>query len=136
MILDSSSIIAVINAEPGFRSLVTAMSEAPTVLMSAATMVEVNAVLYRRGRVDTVRRVQRLLAEFDVEVVPFDCDQARLASDAYRDYGRGSGHPANLNLGDCYSYALAAQRNEPLLYVGDDFMHTDLTSALPGRSAP
>ena len=71
-----------------------------------------------------------MLAEFGVETIAFDAEQARLASDAYRDYGRGSGHPANLNLGDCYSYALAAQRNEPLLFVGDDFTHTDLESAL------
>lgn len=71
-----------------------------------------------------------MLAEFGVETIAFDAGHARLASSAYRDYGHGSGHPAKLNLGDCYSYALAAERNEPLLFVGDRFTHTDLESAL------
>ena len=62
-------------------------------------------------------------------MVPFDEEQATIAGDAYRDYGKGSGHPARLNLGDCYAYALASQTGEPLLYKGDDFSHTDLRSA-------
>ena len=57
--------------------------------------------------------------------------EVNLPSDAYHDFGKGSGHPAKLNLGDCYSYALAAQTGEPLLFVGDDFIHTDLQPAIP-----
>jgi ribonuclease VapC len=56
--------------------------------------------------------------------------QARMARQAYRDYGKGSGHPANLNFGDCFSYALAREKREPILYKGDDFVHTDLRSAV------
>lgn len=130
MILDSSAAIAIATKEPSRPALLEVLTRATTVRISAATVVEIHAVLYRTGRVDVLRRVERMLAEFGVETIAFDAEQARLASDAYRDYGRGSGHPANLNLGDCYSYALAAQRNEPLLFVGDDFTHTDLESAL------
>jgi len=56
--------------------------------------------------------------------------QARIAREAYRDFGRGSGHPARLNFGDCFAYALAKAMNEPLLFKGDDFTRTDITSAL------
>ena len=76
------------------------------------------------------RRVDVLLAKFGIQVIPFDENQARLARAAYRDYGRGSGRPAHLNMGDCFSYALAAVTGEPLLFVGDDFTHTDLTPGL------
>ena len=78
------------------------------------------------ARVDSTR----CWSSFGIEVVPVTDEQARIARQAYRDYGRGSGHPANLNFGDCFSYALAAERREPLLYVGDDFGHTDIRSAL------
>jgi ribonuclease VapC len=63
--------------------------------------------------------------------VPFDPAQAQIARDAYRDFGKGSGHPAQLNLGDCFSYALAAHLGEPLLFVGNDFSKTDIQAALP-----
>ena len=66
----------------------------------------------------------------DIEVLAFTAEQAKIARQAYRDYGRGSGHPANLNFGDCFSYALAAERREPLLFVGDGFGHTDIRSAV------
>jgi ribonuclease VapC len=64
------------------------------------------------------------------ERAPVTADQARIARDAYRDFGKGSGHPARLNVGDCFAYALARSRGEPLLFKGDDFGHTDITSAL------
>jgi ribonuclease VapC len=97
--------------------------------MSAATAVEVNAVLTRRLRPEDQRRVERLLDAWEIDLVPFDADQAAITSQAYRDFGRGSGHPAGLNLGDCFSYALANVTGEPLLFVGDDFAHTDVTPA-------
>lgn len=96
--------------------------------MSAATAVEVNAVLSRRLRPEDQRRVERLLDVWEIELVHFDAEQAEIASRAYRDFGRGSGHPATLNLGDCFSYALAEVTGEPLLYVGDDFVHTDVSA--------
>ena len=73
--------------------------------------------------------VDRLLAAYGIEIETFDAEQARIAAQAYRDYGRGSGHRAQLNVGDSYSYALAHVAGEPLLFLGDDFIHTDLRSA-------
>lgn len=130
MILDSSAVIAITTREPSRPALLEALVSAAKVTISAATVVEIHAVLHRAGRADVLRRVERLFAQFGVDVVAFGAEQSRIASDAYRDYGRGSGHRANLNLGDCYSYALAAQRDEPLLFVGDNFTHTDLESVL------
>jgi ribonuclease VapC len=66
----------------------------------------------------------------EIEVVPVSVEQARIARAAYRDFGRGSGHPAGLNFGDCFAYALAIDRDETLLFKGDDFSHTDVRSAL------
>jgi ribonuclease VapC len=66
---------------------------------------------------------------WEIELMPFDAKQAAVASRAYRDFGRGSGHPAGLNLGDCFSYALANVVGEPLLFAGDDFVHTDVIPA-------
>ena len=73
--------------------------------------------------------VDRLLDDYGIRIEAFDAAQARAAAQAYRDYGRGSGHPARLNLGDTYSYALAQVAVEPLLFLGDDFTHTDIRPA-------
>ncbi|MEA5053123.1 MAG: type II toxin-antitoxin system VapC family toxin, partial [Propionicimonas sp.] len=90
------------------------------------TAVELYAVADVRGDPAQRRRADALLRELGVRIVAFDEGQAAIARDAYRDYGRGSGHPAQLNLGDCFGYALAVQANEPLLFVGDDFARTDV----------
>ena len=78
------------------------------------------------------KRGQRVYAFDDIAIVPVTAEHARIARAAYRDYGRGSGHGAKLNFGDCFSYALAAETEKALLYVGDDFARTDLDSALDG----
>lgn len=130
MIVDTSAIIAIADAEPGFDELIVTMGSANRVSISASTLVEVHAVIHRRRQPDLIRRVKRLLDEFRIEVVAFDEEQSRIASNAYRDFGRGSGSAAQLNFGDCFSYALASRLDEPLLFVGDDFTHTDLTPAL------
>lgn len=98
--------------------------------MSAPTLVEVSVVVDRRGSAVLSRLVDDLLTEYQVEIVPFDHEHAVTARRAYRDFGKGSGHPARLNLGACFSYALAAQLREPLLFIGNDFGHTDLRSVL------
>lgn len=131
MIVDTSAIVAVVLDEADSEPLAEILLGATVSKMSAATAVEVSAVLTRRLRPQDQRRVERLLDEWQIELVPFDAEQAAVASRAYRDFGRGSGHPAALNLGDCYSYALADVTGEPLLYVGDDFVHTDVTAAYP-----
>ena len=85
------------------------------------------------GRRDPVasRRFDDAVREAGIMIEPLDEDQARTAREAYRDFGRGSGHPARLNFGDCFAYALARCRGEPLLFKGGDFAHTDIASALP-----
>ena len=131
MIVDTSAIVAIVLGEPHSERLAETLLEASAPKTSAATAVEVNAVLTRRLRPEDQRRVERLIEVSDIELVSFDAEQAHIASRAYRDFGRCSGHPAALNLGDCYAYALAHVTGEPLLYVGDDFIHTDVTAAYP-----
>lgn len=129
MIVDSSAIVAVLSGEDDADRLLRAMVETPRVRMSAATYVECSVVIDRRASAATRRRFDELLQTLGVEVVPLTVEHALLAREAYRDFGRSTGSQARLNLGDCYSYALAAHAGEPLLFVGDDFTHTDLVAA-------
>ncbi len=129
MILDTSAIIAVITGERDAGALERLITAEATPRMSAATAVELSAVIIRRLQPEQVRLVGRLLQAWNVEIVPFDEPQSLIASRAYADYGKGGGHPAQLNLGDCFSYALATVRNEPLLFTGTDFVHTDVEPA-------
>jgi ribonuclease VapC len=76
------------------------------------------------------RRYDEILRDSDIKLIPVDEEQARIAREAYRDFGRGCGHKARLNFGDCFAYALARVTGEPLLYKGKDFQHTDVASAL------
>lgn len=130
MILDTSAVCAIAFGEPEAEALLEALEAQDDLAMSAATYAELTAVLARSRPVEDRRRVERLLEAWGVDVVAFDADQARVAAVAYQDYGRGSGHVAALNLGDCYAYALAVTRGEALLCVGDDLRHTDATLAL------
>lgn len=129
MIVDSSAIVAVLGGEEGAEGLLRAMAQAPAVRMSAATYVECAVVIDRRASAAARRRFDELLQTLGVEVVPLTVEHALLAREAYRDFGHSTGSQARLNLGDCYSYALAAHAGEPLLFVGDDFTHTDLVAA-------
>jgi ribonuclease VapC len=98
--------------------------------ISAANFVE--AALVIDGSRDPIasRRFDEFFREANISIEPVTPEQARLAREAYRDFGKGSGHPAKLNLGDCFAYALAKATGEPLLFKGDDFVHTDVGSAL------
>ncbi|WP_349425483.1 type II toxin-antitoxin system VapC family toxin [Microbacterium sp. LWS13-1.2] len=129
MIVDTSAVVALLQDEepaPFIEKLLLARRSQ----MSAATLVETRAVVGGRLGVAGLRRLDALLRRFGTEIVPFDASQADAASAAYRDYGRGTGHPARLNFGDTFSYALAHVRDESLLFVGDDFSRTDIRSAL------
>ena len=130
MIVDTSSLVAVLRDEPDADRHRIALAEAPAVRLSAATYVEVGVVVDAVGDPVLSRRLDDLLREVDAEVEPLTAEQARVARQAYRDFGRGSGHPARLNLGDVFSYALARTSGEALLFKGDDFSHTDLDPAL------
>ena len=100
--------------------------------ISAANWMETAVVI--DGSRDPVasRRFDELVQIAELQVEPVTHDQARIARDAYRDFGKGSGHQAGLNFGDCFAYALAKSTGETLLFKGNDFGHTDITPALPG----
>lgn len=129
MIVDTSAIIAILRQEPDARRIAEAIEAAPVRRMSAATYVEVGAVI--DGARDPVasRSVDELIAVAGITLEPVTSEQARIAREAYRDFGRGSGHPAGLDFGDCFAYALAKAMGEPLLFKGDDFSRTDVHSA-------
>ncbi|WP_298805863.1 type II toxin-antitoxin system VapC family toxin [uncultured Pseudokineococcus sp.] len=133
MIVDTSAVVAVLRGEEDAHRHLAAMEGADRLRMSAATLVELTIVVDTRRDPVLSRRLDELLDVLGVEVEPFDAEQAVLARRAYRDYGKGSGHAAGLNLGDCFTYALAAVSGEALLFKGDDFAATDLSAALDGR---
>src|SRR5262245_28626652 len=129
MTLDSSALVAILFAEPGYLDLVDRILQADHVRIGAPTLVE--AILVFTGRQRTLRQgdvLSSLLMELGVTVVPFGERESRLAADAFRRYGRGR-HPAGLNFGDCLAYAAAAAAGDALLYVGDDFAQTDIAAA-------
>jgi ribonuclease VapC len=130
MILDTSAIIAVLRDEPGAAPFARAIEDAAYRRISAVNYVEAAAVI--DGSRDPVasRRFDDLLREAQVIVEPVTEAQARIAREAYRDFGKGSGHPARLNFGDCFAYALAKEMAEPILFKGDDFPLTDIVPAL------
>lgn len=128
MIVDTSALIAVLLGEKEATEFARLMAARP-VRVSAATLVEVRIVVESRTGAPGRRRLEDLLTVIGAEVVPVDEKQALVASEAYRDYGRGTGHRAALTFGDCFSYALASTRREELLFKGDDFGHTDVRCA-------
>jgi ribonuclease VapC len=130
MIVDSSAIIAILRDEPERSTFETILDAAKSLQISAATYLELAIVIDSRRDPAISREIDDFLDRFDIQIEPVTADQARIARQAYRDYGKGSGHPANLNFGDCFSYALAQDKREPILYKGDDFVHTNLRSAL------
>lgn len=129
MIVDTSAILAVILDEPEAESFTRAILAAARPMISAATYVEVHAVLARYRRPELRRLLDRQLGALGIDVVPVTVEQARVAAAAYFDYGRGSGHPAQLNFGDVFAYALATETDRALLFKGDDFIHTDIRQA-------
>lgn len=129
MIIDTSAIVAILREEDQARRFAEAIEAASVRRISAATYVEVGAVI--DGARDPVasRLVDELLATAGIVIEPVTAAQARIARDAYRDFGKDSGHAAGLNFGDCFAYALARATGEPLLFKGDDFSQTDVAAA-------
>lgn len=128
MVIDSSAILAILQDEPERRPFNEAIEAAESRLMSVASFVETSIVTEVRFGADGVRDLDLFLSKAEVELVPVDTEQAQLARLAFRQYGKGR-HPAALNFGDCFTYALAKLENEVLLYKGEDFSHTDLVRA-------
>lgn len=125
MVIDTSAIIAMLTQEPKADRLLTAVEADRTRLVSAATVVEASLVLLGRYGEAGDAPLDRLLRSIGAEVVPVGEEHVVLARDGALRFGRGR-HPAALNYGDCFSYALSVERGEPLLCVGDDFSQTDV----------
>ena len=128
MIVDSSAIIAVLKQEPEAASFAALMADDPRVRISAANYVEAGVVIDRAGPVAS-RGLDQFIDDAQISIEPVSARQAEVARQAYRDFGKGSGHPAGLNFADCFAYALAFESGEPLLYKGDDFAHTGIAAA-------
>jgi ribonuclease VapC len=131
MILDTSAVIAILRSEPEAEEIALAIEQATHRRISAVNYVEAAALIDGSHDPIASRRFDDLLREAEITIEPVSENQALIARAAYRDFGKGSGHPARLNFGDCFAYALAKSRKEPLLFKGDDFNHTDVKAVLP-----
>lgn len=137
MVLDTSALLAILQDEPERRAFNEAIEQADSRSLSTASFVEVSLVIEARHGADGLADLDLFLAKAEIELVPVDVEQAHAGRRAFSRYGRGR-HPAGLNFGDCFSYALAEVLGEPLLFKGDDFAQTDVEPAVPGgeRSSP
>lgn len=130
MIVDSSAVISVLKREPGWEEFAKALDKAERPRISVANYLESAIVVDGWRNPLLSAQLDELIERFKIEIEPVTAEQARIARQAYRDYGRGSGHPAKLNLGDCFSYALARDMRERILFNGREFAETDLESAV------
>jgi ribonuclease VapC len=129
VIVDTSALVAVHEGEEDGKVFLDRMRHEQNLKVAAGTLLEASIALDARQPRRTSRRLDRLIADLRIETVPMDAEQVRIARAAYRDFGRGSGHPAQLNFGDCFAYALASVTGESLLFEGDDFAQTDVRVA-------
>jgi ribonuclease VapC len=125
MVIDTSAILAILQNEPERRKFNEAIESAETRSLSTASFVECSMILESRFGSDAVRDLDLFLAKAQITLVSVDADQADLARRAFREYGKGR-HPAGLNFGDCFSYALARALDEPLLFKGNDLNKTNI----------
>lgn len=126
MILDSSAIVAILRDEPEAPSFERAVEVNRPIRISAVNWLEAAVVIDGNRSPALSRRFDEFMHEASVGIEPVTALQAELAREAYRAFGRGSGHPAHLNFGDCFAYALAMERDEALLFKGNDFANTDV----------
>jgi len=129
MIIDTSAIIAILNDEPERRAFNEIIERSDPCLLSAASFVEASIVIENSRGYDGLRDFDLFMTAAAIELVPVDAEQAHIAREAFRRYGKGR-HPAALNFGDCFSYALAIATGFPLLFKGTDFAKTDILPAL------
>jgi len=127
MILDTSALLAILLNEPDAAVFGAAIEADPVRLLSAASLLETAIVIEARYGEPGGRELDLLVHKADIQVVAVDQEQAEVARDGYRRFGKGR-HPAALNFGDCFSYALSRVSGEPLLFKGDDFSRTDIES--------
>jgi ribonuclease VapC len=130
MIVDASAFIAILRSEPDAEVYAEALWSTRLRRISAVNFVEASIAIDGGRNPVTRGDFDDLFQDMELTIEPVTEEQARIARDAYRDFGKGSKHPAQLNLGDVFAYALAKAVREPLLYKGNDFAHTDIKSAL------
>ncbi len=131
MILDSSALLAILQNEPERRIFNEAIEAAETCVLSVASWIEVSIIVETRFGAEGLQTFDRFIDRAGIELAAVDFEQAKVAREAYHRFGKGR-HPAALNFGDCFSYALARVRGAPLLFKGRDFAQTDIASAVPG----
>lgn len=131
MVIDSSVLLAILFDEPERTEFIDRIDTDGIRLMSAVSQVETSLVVLGRKGPAGLPELSAFLEIGGIEIVPFDAHQAQLAVMAYQVYGKGRGHKARLNFGDCCAYALARASGEPLLFKGHDFGHTDIAIARP-----
>ncbi len=125
MVIDSSALIAILLREPAAFTIAVRIEAGSSRLLSAGNLIETSIVIEGRKGDEGARELDLLLYRSAIEIVPVDAEQAELARVAWRRFGKGR-HPAGLNYGDCFAYALARQTGLPLLFVGNDFSRTDI----------
>jgi len=130
MIVDTSALISIVKGESDAQAMSDALETDAPIYCSAATYLEAFIVVQGYRNPKLTMRLEEIFEHAKIQIEPVTAEQAKVARQAYRDYGRGSGHPANLNFGDCFSYALARAKHEPILFKGNDFCHTDLRAAI------
>lgn len=127
MVIDTSALVAILSLEPEAARLAQAIEADPTRLISAATLLEAGMVMEARLGAAGGKELDLLVAKAGVVIEPLTADQASIAREAWRRFGKGR-HTAALNFGDCCSYALARATGEPLLFKGTDFANTDIAA--------
>ncbi len=129
-VVDTSALIAVLNDDPDADTFRQALQDAEQILISSTTTFEAQYVAKHISLIDGTERLNTLLGALSPETIDFDERQLTIARKAYAIYGQATGHPAALNIGDCFAYALARTANLPLLFNGSDFVHTDIEPAI------
>ena len=130
MIVDASALLAIVLSEPERDRFLEIADSAGNLTMSVINFVEAGIKVDRDADPRRAVTFDKIVAELAIGIAPVTVEQGRLARHAHKTFGRGSGHPARLNLGDCFAYALARTRREPLLFKGNDFTRTDIEAAV------
>jgi len=130
MVIDTSALIAILQDEPERRRFNEEIEAAESIVMSTASFLETSIVIETRFGFEGTRNLDLFMSKAQIVFAPVDIDQTYIARDAFRRYGKGR-HPAGLNFGDCFAYALAKSLDEPLLFKGNDFALTDIAVCYP-----
>ncbi|MBI3959270.1 MAG: type II toxin-antitoxin system VapC family toxin [Chloroflexi bacterium] len=133
MIIDTSALLAILLREEEAEEFTRAIATEPVCRMSAANFLEAAINIDSRGGAEASRQLDFFIRQTGIEIAAVTADQAQIARQAYQDFGKGR-HKAGLNFGDCFAYALARATGEPLLFKGNDFIHTDIAIYQPMRA--